>query len=471
MTYTLQSYIQAVDSWEVKPEDIVNNAMDKISQDNKRINALITVTQGYAEEKLASFASLPLRGAPIAVKDNIMTKGIRTTCASKMLEDYIAPYDATCFTKLEESGWLMIGKANMDEFAMGSSWEYSAFWRTLNPLAEERVPGWSSSWSAAAVASWMALAALWTDTAWSVRLPAAFCWLVWAKPTYGRISRHWVQAMWSSFDQVGVITKTVEDAALLLSCMSWHDPLEATSIKRPKEELEDRKKNTSIEWLKLALPKQFFSQGLDSRVADAIKNQAVELQKLWAIVEEVDAPLFEEVLPVYYALMPAEVSTNLSRFDGIRFWKQSETSEFESLHNYYAEIRSQYFWDEVKRRILTWSYVLSSSNYEGFFLKAQKLRRMVANTCSSIYESYDAIIGPTVPELPREFWKKSADPLTMYLTDIYAVIANIVWLPAMSVPCGTIAEDGKNLPVWFHIMTNHWREDMMFRIGRAVENS
>ncbi|MFZ2911630.1 MAG: Asp-tRNA(Asn)/Glu-tRNA(Gln) amidotransferase subunit GatA, partial [Candidatus Absconditicoccaceae bacterium] len=391
-----------------------------------------------------------------------------SSCGSHMLEDYISPYSATCFLNLEKNGGLMIGKTNMDEFAMGGSTENSYFGNTTNNHGKDRVPGGTSGGSAAAVASDCCIAALGTDTGGSVRQPASFCGIVGLKPTYGRVSRYGVQSMTSSFDQVGTFTKTIQDARILLSSIAGFDPQDSQSD--PRADNLDFLEYSDPKTLKIALPKEVFTDGLDPKVKAKFLETIEKLKSAGFQVDEISIPPLAYAVPIYYTLMPAEVSTNLSRFDGIKFGLQEDTTNFDNMMDYYSKIRSEGFGEEAKRRILLGTFVLSSSNYEGYYLKAQKARDQLKSDFNKIYSSYDIIIMPTSPEVAWKFGEKS-DPIKMYLADIYTVSANMGGLPAISVPIGTIDDRGEDMPVGIQLMGNVWEENKILDLGEWIEKN
>jgi len=342
-----------------------------------------------------------LKWAPIAIKDNIMQKWEISTCGSKMLEDYVAPYTATCIENLEKNGGLVIWKTNMDEFAMWSSNETSYYWPVVNPHGTNRIPWGSSGGSAVAVAKDLCVAALGTDTGWSVRQPAAMCGIVGMKPTYGRISRYGVQSMASSLDQVGTMTKTVDDAEILLKAIMWFDENDSQSDKRA-DTLE--KSDKDVKDYKIALPKQCFWEWLDPRIREKVLGVVEKLRALWVQIDEIDLPVLDAGIAVYYTLMPAELSTNLSRFDGIRFGHQWNTMEAKDIYDYFAKVRSEWFGEEAKRRILLWTFVLSSANYEWYYLKALKIREKMVQDLDNVFQKYDLILSPTTPEVAWKIW-------------------------------------------------------------------
>lgn len=467
MSLTLKQYIQGVESWKLKIENVVSEYLDKVESNIKwDLNVFIRAHREYVKNNLDVVKNSKLKGAPIVLKDNIMTKWYISSCGSKMLEEYLAPYSATCFRNMEKNGGLLLWKTNMDEFAMWSSTETSFFGNTLNNLGINRVPGGSSGGSAVAVAADLCLAALGTDTWWSVRQPAAFCGIVGLKPTYGRVSRYGVQSMASSLDQVGTLTKTVEDAEILLKAIMWFDERDSQSDKRADELI---KSNKQINEYKIALPKQAFGEGLNFKIKERVLAVVEKLREKWVQIDEVDLPVLDYGISVYYTLMPAEVSTNLARFDGIRFGLQEHTLNYDNIQEYYKDIRSKGFWEEVKRRIVLGTFVLNSANYEWYYLKALKVREKMKQDMDKIFEKYDLILSPTTPDVAWKIWEKINDPLKMYLEDMYTVPANLAWLPAISVPVGTIEDRWENMPVGLHLMANRWEEDDLFVIGGEIE--
>ncbi len=473
MQLTLRQYIDGVAAWTLEPQTVVDFYMKKAKAENHKTFAFVRFHDDYVQQNISLFKDSPLRGAPIALKDNFLTKWYITSCGSKMLENYVSPYSASCVEILEKNGWLMIGKANMDEFAMGSSTETSYFGVTYNPYGTGRVPGGSSGWSAAAVASDCCLGALWTDTSWSVRQPAALCGIVGMKPTYWMVSRYGVQSMASSLDQVGVFTKTVEDAEILLRAVAWFDERDSQSDPRADEFVGSAAcsvQRADVKKFKIALPKEVFSEGLDPRIKEILLQKVDQLRALWYDIQEVSLPVLSYGIPLYYSLMPAELGTNLARFDGIRFWLQDASLEHEDLTSYYQKIRSEWFGDEAKRRILLSSFVLSSANYEGYYLRAQKIRKQMIQDVDKIFEEYDLILGPTTPSVAWKMGQRSADPIQMYLEDFYTVAANICGGPAMTVPMGMVNDDGEDMPVGIHFMAQRWQEDIVFAFGKVIEN-
>ena len=435
----------------------------KNSIDNKE-NIFLRLNKNI---KIDVDSSSMLKWAVIAVKDNIFQKWEISTCWSKILDNYVAPYSSTCVENLEKNWWVIIWTTNMDEFAMWSSNETSYFGPVLNPYWTNRVPGGSSGGSAVAVAKNLCMAALGTDTWWSVRQPAALCGVVWLKPTYGRISRYWVQSMASSLDQVWTITTSVDDAELFLNAIMWFDEKDSQSDERANEIV---KSNKLISDYKIALPKQCFSEWLDPKIKDRILSFVKNLEWLWVKFDYVDLPVLEAWIAVYYTLMPAELSTNLSRFDWLRFWLQWNTMEFKDIHEYYQKIRSEGFWEEAKRRILLWTYVLSSSNYEWYYMKALKVREKMIHDIDCVFQNYDLILTPTTPEVAWTIWEKANDPVKMYLADMYTLPANLAWLPAISIPAWTIEDKWENMPIWLQLMWNRWKESDLFFVWKFVES-
>lgn len=466
MNLTLKEYIAWVKNGKLNPEIVVNEYLEKAKKFNKQYNAFIRFHEDYVKINLSNFKKKSLCGAPIGIKDIILTKWYITSCASNILKDYVSPYSATCFENLEKNWWLMIGKTNMDEFAMGSTTEHSYFWPTISPIGTHRTAWGSSGGSAAAVAADMCIAALGTDTWWSVREPASFCGIVGLKPTYWMVSRYGVQSMASSLDQVGVLTKTVEDAEILLNAIRGRDERDSNSDKRADLTLTLSSKERE---LKVAVPKEALGEGLRADVKKRFLETVEKLRLAGVMIEEISLPLLAYSVPMYYTLMPAEVSTNLARFDGIKFWLQSDSMDTDNIYKYYEKIRSEWFGEEAKRRILLGTFVLSSANYEWYYLKAQKAREQLIADLDKIYSQYDIILMPTVPEVAWKLGRNADDPLKTYLADLYTIPANMAWLPAMSVPIGTINDDGEDMPVGIQLMANRRNEGKIFALGKVIE--
>lgn len=462
-----QEYIDRLDNRDTVKSDNAGNNDNAWKSDNAwdSKNTWNAANQSLEETILA--------WAPIAVKDIFMVEGYTTTSWSKMLEDYKPPYSATAIHKLEAAWWVIIGKTNMDEFAMGSGWETSAFWPTHNPYDHTRVSGGSSSGSAAAVAWDLCVGALWTDTWGSVRLPAALCGIVWVKPTYGRISRYGVQAMASSFDHVGVFSKTVRDGALLTQVLAGKDTYDATTQKQSDDTSWwlDYKTEDWLKGMRFALPKQFLWDGIDEDCRQNCLDTIAHVESLWWVVDQIDFSAIDYAVSIYYILVPAEVSTNLQRYDWIRYWLQKDTAAFDSIFDYYAAIRNEGFWEEVKRRILTGSYVLSAGHQDAYYNKALQARKAIQDKAASIFEQYDGIVWPMTTQPAWKIWEYSDDPVSMYLMDKFGVLANMIHAPALSVPSWYVQRDWVDLPVWFQIITKPRDEKTLFKVWACLEEA
>ena len=438
--YTVHELMDKLEKKEIKLSDITKAYSDRINDKEKDVNAFVTV---QAEEALKKSQEIEQKvengeinskfaGIPIGIKDNICTKGVRTTCSSKMLENFVAPYNATVVEKLNNEGLISLGKLNMDEFAMGASTEYSAFKKTRNPWNLNAVPGGSSGGSAAAVAANLVPWALGSDTGGSIRQPASFCGVVGLKPTYGLVSRFGLVAFASSLDQIGPITKDVKDSAMLLNLIAGHDEKDTTSVNKEKADYVKALKN-DVKGLKIGVPKEFFGEGINEEVKEKL-NQAIEKYKeLGAEVEEFSLNIAEYSLATYYIIACAEASSNLGRFDGIRYGYRSEN--FESLKDIYINSRSEGFGEEVKRRIILGTYVLSSGYYDAYYKKAQQVRTLVKQEFDKAFSKYDVLLTPTSPTVAFEIGTRSNNPLEMYLADICTVSVNIAGLPGISIPC------------------------------------
>jgi aspartyl-tRNA(Asn)/glutamyl-tRNA(Gln) amidotransferase subunit A len=406
----------------------------------------------------------PLAGVPVAVKDVIVTKGLRTTCGSKLLADYIPPYDATAIMRLEEAGGVIIGKTNCDEFAMGSSTENSAFGHVRNPLAPDRVPGGSSGGSAAAVAQGTATLALGSDTGGSIRQPASFCGVVGVTPTYGRVSRYGLTAFASSLDHIGPLARTVRDAAILLETIAGRDPLDATSAEAPVPDYT-RALDGKVKGLKLGLPREYLKD-LTSETGNLIAAGVATLRRLGCEVREISLPATDYAIACYYIIATAEASSNLARYDGVRYTSRSENSG--TLSQMYRNTRGEGFGAECKRRIMLGTYVLSAGYYDAYYLKAQKVRALIARDFARAFSEVDAIVAPVSPFPAFKLGEKIDDPLAMYLSDIYTITGSLAGIPCMSVPCGKTAE---GLPVGMQILARHFDEPTMFRLADAFERA
>jgi aspartyl-tRNA(Asn)/glutamyl-tRNA(Gln) amidotransferase subunit A len=406
----------------------------------------------------------PLAGVPIAVKDVILTRNVRTTCGSKLLENYIPPYDATAITRLEQAGGIIIGKTNCDEFAMGSSTENSAFGPVRNPVALERVPGGSSGGSAAAVAQGSAVLALGSDTGGSIRQPASFCGVAGVTPTYGRVSRYGLVAFASSLDHIGPFAKSVRDAALLLGAIAGRDEMDSTSAFAPVPDYQEALTG-DVKGVRIGLPREYF-KNLASETGDLIARGVETLGKLGCEVREISMPATEYAIASYYIICTAEASSNLARYDGVRYTTRSSSSE--TLSDMYRNTRGEGFGAECKRRIMLGTYVLSAGYYDAYYLKAQKVRALVARDFSNAFQEVDAIVAPVSPFPAFKLGEKIDDPLAMYLSDIYTITGSLAGVPCMSVPCGATAA---GLPVGMQILTRHFDEAGMFRIADAFERA
>ena len=454
---------------EVKSEEIVHSLLQRIEEVEPKVDAFLYVAK---EESLKRAREIDekkisggmLSGIPVGIKDNISVKGMQNTCASKFMEGYIAPYDATVVTKLKEEGAIILGKLNMDEFAMGSSTEHSAFKITHNPHDLERVPGGSSGGSAASVAAMEVPLSLGTDTGGSVRQPAAFCGIPGLKPTYGNISRYGVTAFGSTLDQVGTFARDVRDLALLTSSISGHDKMDFTTNRRENVDLFTGL-NKDIRGKKIAIAKDFLGEGLDEAARKNMLEIITVLKDLGAEVDFIDLKLTDYSLAAYYIISSAEASSNLARFDGIRFGKRAEGAE--DLIDLYKRSRSEGFGPEVKRRIMLGTYVLSAGYYDAYYSKALKVRKLIQEEYQEIFKSYDAIISPTTPTPAFKIGDKTEDVMAMYLNDIYTVPVNIAGIPAVSIPSGKV----KGLPLGLQIMGNYFDEQGILNIAYAVESS
>ncbi len=433
------------------------------------LNALISVTgpaalqaAAAADVVLAQGAGGPLTGIPLVHKDIFCTEGVRTTCASRMLDNFVAPYDATLVAKLKAEGMVMLGKANMDEFAMGSSNETSYFGPVRNPWNPQRVPGGSSGGSAAVVAARLAPFASATDTGGSIRQPAALCGVTGLKPTYGRVSRYGMIAFASSLDQAGTLTVSAADAAVVLRSMAGFDPRDSTSVENPVPDYVAALEQP-LAGLKIGLLKEFFEKGLDPQTECCVRDALAVFEKLGAQLIEVSLPNLGLSVPAYYVVAPAECSSNLARFDGVRFGHRAKDPK--DLMDLYKRSRGEGFGAEVKRRIMTGTYVLSAGYYDAYYIKAQKVRRLIANDFQQAFENIDVLIGPTTPTVAFELGSKTSDPITMYLNDIYTIGANLAGLPAMSIPCGFV----QNLPVGLQIIGRHFAEERLLSAAHAYQ--
>ena len=469
---TIEGIRNGIASGEIKAVEIVKEIFKRIEAVEPKVDGYITICQEYAikqaeavDEKFSKGIPLgKLAGVPVALKDNICTDGIRTTCASKMLEDFIPPYDATVVAKLKEADAIIIGKVNMDEFAMGSSTENSSCKVTKNPWDLERVPGGSSGGSAAVVAAGTAVLALGSDTGGSIRQPAAFCGVVGMKPTYGLVSRYGLIAFASSLDQIGPLTRNVYDCALSLEVIKGKDTMDSTSQEGAEAGSLVDGISDGVQGMRIGIPKEFFQNGLDPEIAASIRNSIEAFKRLGAIVEETSLPITEEGLSAYYVISSAEASSNLARFDGVRYGHRPE--EFEKIEELMEKSRSEAFGDEVKRRIMLGTYTLSSGYYDAYYNRAQRLRRKIREEFKEVFKKYDLILSPTTPGLPFLCGEKLDNPLEMYLGDVYTININLAELPALSMPCGF---SKRGLPIGLQIIGPHFSEKRILKAAYALE--
>ena len=473
---SLKQLSQALAAKQISSVELTGLFLDRIERLNPEINAFVTVDREkslkMAREADARIAAASganpaglLTGVPIAQKDIFCAEGWTTTCGSKMLANFVSPYDATVIRKMHaEAGLVSLGKTNMDEFAMGSSNETSYFGPVRNPWDKRCVPGGSSGGSAAAVAARMAPAATGTDTGGSIRQPAALCNLTGLKPTYGVVSRYGMIAFASSLDQAGPMAGSAEDCAMLLNVMAGFDERDSTSLDRPREDYT-RELGKPLSGLRIGLPREFFGAGCDAAVMAAVQDAIREYEKLGATMVEVSLPNSHLSVPAYYVIAPAEASSNLSRFDGVRYGYRAP--EYGNLDDMYMKTRAQGFGAEVKRRILIGTYVLSHGYYDAYYLQAQRIRRLIADDFVEAYKSCDVILGPTSPSTAFKLGEKSADPVQMYLSDIYTIAVNLAGLPGMSIPCGFAG----NLPVGLQLVGNYFDEARLLNVAHAYQQA
>lgn len=470
---TVKEMMTALASKEVSSLELTNAYLDRIEAVEDKVDAYLTVTAKEAREKAKQIDEKRAKGEvvsdfaglPISVKDNICTKDMKTTCASKMLENFIPPYDATVMKQLNEKDFVLLGKLNMDEFAMGGSTENSAFKKTKNPHDVSRVPGGSSGGSAAAVAAKMTPLSLGSDTGGSIRQPASYCGVVGMKPTYGRVSRFGLVAFASSLDQIGPLGQNVEDVALAMNAISGYDRYDSTSAPIEVPDFSANLQN-DIRGKKIALPKEFFAKGLDQEVKEAVLHAAKEYEKLGAIVEEVSFDLSNISLPAYYLISSAEASSNLARYDGIKYGHRAK--EFDNLLELYKNTRDEAFGKEVKRRILLGTYALSSGYYDAYYKKAQQVRTLIKNEFNSFFETYEAILTPTAPTTAFKFGENTENPIEMYLNDIYTVPLNIAGVPGISVNCGF---DSKGMPIGMQLIGKAFDEATLLNLAYQYEQN
>lgn len=457
---------------EVSVMEVTKESLKIIKEEAATINSFITVDEEnalkrakYVQEQIDSGnINSPVAGVVVGVKDNICTKGLRTTCGSKILENFVPTYNAQVIDNLEKAGAIIIGKTNMDEFAMGSTSETSAYGVTHNPINGDYVPGGSSGGSCAAVATNECTFSIGSDTGGSIRQPSSYCGVVGLKPTYGTISRYGLVAYASSMDQIGPITKDVTDCANILEILASYDNKDSTSFKRDKYNFTSALIN-DVKGMKIAIPTSYFDKGLDNEVKNAVFDVVKELEKAGAIVSEVEFKLLDYAIPAYYTIASAEASSNLARYDGVKYGYR--TSEYDGLHDMYKRTRLEGFGEEVKRRIMLGSFVLSSGYYDEYYLKALKTKALIKQEYDRIFEDYDIILGSTAPSTAPLIGESLKEPVKMYLSDIYTIGANLAGLPAMSIPCG---KDSKGLPIGVQLIGNCFEENKIIRAAYTYEN-
>jgi aspartyl-tRNA(Asn)/glutamyl-tRNA(Gln) amidotransferase subunit A len=458
---------------EISVEDLVRSIYGRINAVEGKVRAFVTLREEAAMQmahevqkkmKQEEQGNLSLLGIPLAIKDNICTKGTLTTCSSKILSNFIPPYDSTVTSRLIEQGYVLIGKTNMDEFAMGSSTENSSFHVTRNPWDPERIPGGSSGGSAAAVAADECIAALGSDTGGSIRQPAGFCGVVGLKPTYGRVSRYGLVAFASSLDQIGTLTKDVKDTALLMNVISGHDPLDSTSAPLPVPDFTAAL-GREIKGIKLGVPKEYFIEGIEKEVEASVTDAIRKLEDMGAIPVEISLPHTDYAIAAYYILATSEASSNLARYDGVKYGFRAEGKD---LMDMYRNTRAQGFGAEVKRRIMLGTYALSSGYYEAYYRKAQQVRTLIKQDFERAFQEVDAIVTPTSPTVAFKVGEKSANPLQMYLSDIFTISVNLAGVPGISIPCGFARDD---LPIGLQLIGKHFDEESLLKVAYAYEQA
>ncbi len=471
---SLKQFSQMLAKKEISSVELTQAFLSRIDALNPNINAYITLDKDKtlaqakaADARIAAGKAEPLTGIPLAQKDIFCAQGWRTTCGSKMLETFIAPYDAHVIKQFDAAGAVNLGKTNMDEFAMGSSNETSYFGGVKNPWDLDRVPGGSSGGSAAAVAARLCAAATGTDTGGSIRQPASLCGFTGLKPTYGLVSRYGMIAFASSLDQAGPMAKSAEDCALMMNVMAGFDERDSTSLNRPKEDytrgLSKMTGDKPLQGLRIGLPKEYFAEGLEASVGAVVQAAIAEYKKLGAEIIDISLPNTKLSIPVYYVLAPAEASSNLSRYDGVRYGHRA--AEYTDLMDMYCKSRAEGFGAEVKRRILIGTYVLSAGYYDAYYLKAQQIRRLIADDFTQAFKKCDIIMGPTAPSTAFKAGEKADDPVAMYLQDVYTIATNLAGLPGMSIPAGF----SNGLPVGLQLMGNYFDEARMLDVAHAYQ--
>ncbi|RAS20053.1 MULTISPECIES: Asp-tRNA(Asn)/Glu-tRNA(Gln) amidotransferase subunit GatA [Microvirgula] len=473
MEYTLKELSDALAGKQASAAELVADALDRIERANPALNAFITIADRdvalaaarAADAARAAGQAPRFAGIPLAHKDLFVTEGMKTSCASRMLDTFIGPYDAAVVSRCKQAGFVTVGKTNMDEFAMGSSNENSFYGPVRNPWDHGAVPGGSSGGSAAAVAARLVPVATGTDTGGSIRQPASFCGITGIKPTYGVVSRYGMVAFASSLDQGGPMAQTAEDCALMLNVMAGFDERDSTSLDRPAEDYT-RELGQSLAGLKVGLPREFFTDGLDAEVARVVDATVAELKRLGASIVEVSLPKTELSIPAYYVIAPAEASSNLSRYDGVRYGHRA--AEYRDLTDMYEKSRAEGFGAEVKRRILMGTYVLSHGYYDAYYLQAQKIRRLLADDFRAAFAQCDVILGPVAPTPAWNLGEKGDDPVAMYLADIYTLAVNLAGLPGMSMPAG-FAASGR--PIGVQLIGNYFREAQLLNVAHQFQQS
>ena len=473
MSLTALELGKKIQAKEVSAVEAAKEALGQIKKLDGSLNCFVTVEEDSVLKKAeevqkkidAGELAGPLAGVPVAIKDNMCTEGVRTTCSSRMLENFVPTYTAEAVKNLEQAGVVVIGKTNMDEFAMGSTTETSYFGPTRNPWAPEHVPGGSSGGSCAAVAAEECSFALGSDTGGSIRQPSSFCGVTGLKPTYGTVSRYGLIAYGSSLDQIGPVGKDAADCAAVLEAIASHDPKDSTSMKRDSYDFLSAL-DEGVRGLRIGIPRDYFGDGLDEEVKSHILEAAKVLESKGAVLEEFDLSLVEYAIPAYYVIASAEASSNLARFDGVKYGYR--TPEYEGLHNMYKKSRSEGFGAEVKRRIMLGSFVLSSGYYDAYYLKALKTKALIRQAFDRAFEKYDVILGPAAPGTAPKLGESLSDPLKMYLGDIYTVSVNLAGLPGITVPCGT---DGKGLPIGMQLIGDCFQERKILRAAHAYEQT
>ena len=471
LSYSAVELAEAIKAGKATAVEAMEAVLSKIDKTESRIHAYITIDKEAAlaaakaaQKKIeAGVLTGALAGVPVAIKDNLCTEGMLTTCASKILGNFVPTFSAQAVMNLEKAGAVLIGKTNMDEFAMGSTTETSAYGETKNPWNSEHVPGGSSGGSAAAVAAGECFFALGSDTGGSIRQPASFCGVVGLKPTYGTVSRYGLIAYGSSLDQIGPLTKNVADCAAVLEILATHDTKDSTSVKREDTDFTSALAE-DVTGMKIGIPRGYFGEGLDTEVKEAVLAAAKALAEKGAIVEEFDLSLVEYAIPTYYTIAAAEASSNLERFDGVKYGYR--TAEFDGLHNMYKKTRSEGFGAEVKRRIMLGSFVLSSGYYDAYYLKALKVKAMIKKAFDDAFAKYDLILGPVAPTTAPKLGESLSDPLKMYLGDIYTISVNLAGLPGISVPCG---KDSKGLPIGLQLIADSFQEKKLIQAAYTYE--